>query len=67
MSSPSDPAAFRCATCNERPRWRLDRIGDAIVTWACPEHMVLVLADFMPLDQHRNQVTVTDLANQWTP
>ena len=56
---------FRCGLCSGEPRWRLDRIGDAIVTWACPDHLVLVLTDFLPVDKHRDQVTVTDLANSW--
>lgn len=59
-SSPS-----RCGLCSGKPRWRLDRIGDATVTWACAEHLVLVLTDFLPTDKHRDQATVTDLANTW--
>lgn len=27
--------AFRCEVCGTEPRWRVERIGDAVVTWAC--------------------------------
>lgn len=57
--------AYRCQLCDGEPRWRLDRVGDAIVTWACPDHMVLVLADFLPVDKHRDRAAVTDLWNRW--
>lgn len=34
--------AFRCEVCDGEPRWRLDRRGDAVVSWACPEHLAAV-------------------------
>lgn len=57
----------RCGLCDGKPRWCLMRHGDARVTWACPDHLVLVLTDFLPTDKHRHQATVTDLANTWQP
>jgi hypothetical protein len=59
--------AHRCGLCDRRPRWSLMRHGDARVTWACPDHLVLVLTDLLPTGEHRNQVTVTDLENAWQP
>jgi hypothetical protein len=32
-------AAFRCEICSGEPMWRIERWGDAVVTWACPWHM----------------------------
>ncbi len=31
--------AFQCESCNGRASWRLLRVGDAAVTWACHEHL----------------------------
>lgn len=59
--------AYRCGLCDRKPRWSLTRHGDARVTWACPDHLVLVLIDLLPADKHRDQVTVTDLENAWQP
>jgi hypothetical protein len=37
--------AYRCEICNAMPLWRIERRGDAVVTWACmdPGHLVTVL------------------------
>lgn len=35
--------AFRCEVCGDRPRWRVDRQGDAVVTWACHQDLHVVL------------------------
>lgn len=53
--------AHRCGLCAGTPRWRLEREGDVIVTWACTEHLVLVLADLLEPTQHRRTALVTDL------
>lgn len=58
-------APYRCGLCSGRPRWRLDRHGDAVVTWACSDHLILVLADFLPVDSHRDAAVITDLTNRW--
>lgn len=57
----------RCGLCDGPPRWRLERHGDVRVTWACFDHLVLVLEDLIPTDKHRDAATVTDLANTWQP
>lgn len=31
--------AFRCEVCHGDPTWRLTRIGDAALTWACDDHV----------------------------
>lgn len=31
--------AYRCETCDGPPLWRIDRWGDAVVSWACAEHL----------------------------
>lgn len=31
--------AYRCETCNGIPWWRIDRVGDAVVSWACKAHL----------------------------
>jgi hypothetical protein len=32
--------AYRCEICDDdRPMWRLDRRGDAAVSWACTRHL----------------------------
>lgn len=33
-------AAYQCAECDAvDPEWRIDRIGDAVVSWACDQHL----------------------------
>lgn len=32
--------AYRCEVCDDgQPAWRLDRCGDAVVSWACVRHL----------------------------
>lgn len=31
--------AFRCEVCSAEPLWSLLRRGDAVVSWACAEHL----------------------------
>lgn len=31
--------AFLCQVCDQPPMWRLDRRGDAVVSWACSHHL----------------------------
>jgi hypothetical protein len=35
--------AYRCEVCDDTPNWRLDRQGDAVVTWACHRDLHVVL------------------------
>lgn len=55
----------RCRLCDGIPRWRVEREGDAVVTWACELHLGLVLDDLLPTDRHRDCATVHDLMNAW--
>lgn len=34
--------ANRCHECAAQPLWRIDRRGDAVVSWACAEHLSAV-------------------------
>lgn len=31
--------AFRCEICQVTPWWRIERRGDAVVSWACRDHL----------------------------
>lgn len=31
--------AFRCSVCDQEPLWRIERSGDAAVSWACAPHL----------------------------
>jgi hypothetical protein len=31
--------AYRCYVCAVMPEWNLERVGDAVCTWACGEHL----------------------------
>jgi hypothetical protein len=35
--------AYRCEVCGCIPHWRLEREGDAVVTWSCDLHLTRVL------------------------
>lgn len=40
MSDEERPGlAYRCGQCGQQPRWTLSRIGDAVRSWACAEHL----------------------------
>lgn len=30
----------RCAICNQEASWSIERRGDAVVSWACNDHLV---------------------------
>jgi hypothetical protein len=49
--------AFRChfapEYCDQVTRWRLERVGDAVVTWACDRHLVTVVEEL----QRPNELT----------
>lgn len=51
--------AFHCAVCNGKARWRIDRYGDAVVSWACEPHLTLECA-FLQRDwEDRTRLEVT--------
>lgn len=33
--------AFKCGECDGDPSWRITRIGDVAVTWACDAHLAI--------------------------
>lgn len=35
--------AFLCEVCHSDPMWRIDRRGDAVVSWACDDDVYTVL------------------------
>jgi hypothetical protein len=39
--------AFRCEECGIAPDFRIERRGDAVVTWACYDHLNVVCARFL--------------------
>jgi hypothetical protein len=52
--------AFCCATCaGTEPHWRIERSGDAVVSWACDAHLAAV-CDGMQRDFEISQLVVTD-------
>lgn len=51
--------AFCCQICDGTPRWRVDRYGDAAVTWACNPHLPAVCHD-LQRDFEITKLAVTD-------
>jgi hypothetical protein len=43
----SEGKAFRCGECGVDPVWRIERQGDAVVDWACVDHLNEVCADLL--------------------
>ncbi len=33
--------AFRCEVCDADPHWRVTRVGDVVLAWACDEHLAV--------------------------
>lgn len=40
--------AFRCEVDEVPPDWRIERRGDAVVTWSCHDHLAKVCARLQP-------------------
>ena len=34
--------AYRCGECGAVPDWSITRIGDAVASWACDDHLARV-------------------------
>lgn len=49
--------ANRCEVCAGNPNWRFDRKGDAVVSWACNDHLLEVLMN-LQRDWEDTQITV---------
>lgn len=58
--------AFLCEVCDGEPLWRLLRRGDAVVSWACPQHMSAV-AERLQRDSEVTELVVTHepKAREW--
>lgn len=50
--------AHRCETCDSLPAWRLERVGDAVVTWVDDRHLPEVLRR-LQRSWERTEVVVT--------
>lgn len=50
--------AYRCEVCSGAPDWRIERLGDAIVSWACDPHLAEVCRG-MQRDWERTELTLT--------
>lgn len=37
--------AYRCYVCAVMPEWSLERVGDAVCTWACGAHLQTVMRE----------------------
>ena len=57
LSDPPAPA-FLCRICGDQPWWRIER-ADAVVTWACPTDLHLVLMDLLRLG-YNDHLTVME-------
>lgn len=55
--------AFRCEICHIEPRWRLDRIGDAIVSWACDQDLADV-CHRLQRDPEITELVITDVVKR---
>ncbi len=52
--------AFCCETCRGTdPHWRIDRSGDAAVSWACDDHLASVMTG-MQREDEVTELTVRD-------
>lgn len=52
--------AYRCPFCDRPVGWRLDRRGDAVVTWACHLHLSLV-AEVSQRPGERTELVLTSV------
>jgi hypothetical protein len=50
---------WTCRMCPAEPRWRLERRGDAVVSWACNDHLAVV-ASGLQRDWEITELVVTD-------
>lgn len=59
--------AFLCEICDDAPKWRFDRRGDAVVSWACAEHFDAV-ADRLQRDWEITElvVSLSTKRREWT-
>jgi len=53
--------AFKCAVCDGEPLWRITRIGDVVVSWACATDLSAVC------DSLQRDFEVTELVVEHQP
>lgn len=51
--------AYRCQVCTGAATWRLERYGDAVVTWADDQHLLAVLLSAQAGRTQKARVVVT--------
>jgi hypothetical protein len=53
--------AYRCEVCAAMPLWRIERRGDATVSWACMNsgHLVTVMDRLLQPWRNRTELIVT--------
>lgn len=56
----------RCEICDAAGHWRIERHGDVVTSWACPDHLSDV-CDAMQRDHEitRLSVTLAAKATEW--
>ena len=43
---------YRCDSCDGLPDWRIERFGDAVVSWACFRHLSYVCLTLQRAHEH---------------
>lgn len=58
--------AFRCHSCHDTADWRITRRGDAVVEWACQEHLAMICT-YLQRDHEITELVITDhrKATEW--
>lgn len=58
--------AYRCEVCSGKSKWSLTRIGDVATTWACRDHLDMIL-ERLQRDHEvtRIEVVLTAKAHEW--
>lgn len=64
MSEQTGSLAFRCLMDGDVPDWRIERHGDAVITWACDDHLILVLRDLERAKDNPTKFTVFRAAGE---
>jgi len=59
--------AFRCQICSGERWWRIERQGDAVVSWACTEHLHEVCDDLQRFHERTELMVTMSVAPVLTP
>ena len=65
--SVTNGCAFHCGTCDANPQWRLLRRGDAVVSWACSDHLENEIQYLQRLSTFPTEIVVTPAAREPVP